>query len=104
MRPHVDNDPDVVDALNRLVIDVERFRFARSTAGSSRPLGAVRDDVDQVHQRLAAGRSGGQRWRATWLPASVLPRPRMGASGPLRTRLTDRGAELLMRADDQQRW
>jgi len=103
LRPLVDDDPAVVDALNRLVIDVERSRFAPSTAGLSRPLGAVRDDVEQVHQRLAAGRSGGQRWRATWLPASVLPRPRIGASGPLRARLSDRGAELLMRADDQPR-
>lgn len=63
-----------VEALNRLVVAVERSRFARSGgAGRGSDPGRVRDDVESVLAALAAGRSRSRLVRSRWLPASLLP-------------------------------
>lgn len=74
LRSMVDDDPAAVASLNRLVVDVERSRFARAAGTSGRSVDDARFDVGEVAARLAARRSPGQRWRSIWLPASLLRR------------------------------
>ncbi len=74
LRARLDDDADAVTALNRLVVDVERSRFAPPRAAGGRSAAAGRRDVEEVGARLASGRSPRQRWRARWLPVSLLPR------------------------------
>ncbi len=101
LRSLVDDRPEAVAALNRLVIDVERSRFARGSGRDSRLRDLAVRDVEVVLDRIAAGRSGVQRARARWLPGSLLPR-RTGR--PVRAeRRAARRPGLLLRADDQPR-
>ncbi len=74
LRSLVHDNAGAVAALNRLVVDVERSRFARQAAAESRSAAAARQDVDEVSARLAAARTPGQRRRSRWLPVSLLPR------------------------------
>ncbi len=73
LRPRVDHDQAGVDALNRLVLGVERARFARSRSVPADAAGQHRQDVETVLAVLAYGRSRGQLLRATWLPMSLIP-------------------------------
>lgn len=59
--------PDVVQALNSVVLAVERSRFARSVAEAT----DLRPAVERVRDALAEQRSPGQRRLARWLPASL---------------------------------
>jgi transglutaminase-like putative cysteine protease len=59
--------PDVVRALNELVIAIEQSRYARSAG----PAADLRGDVDVVRDALAASRSPSTRRLAHWLPASL---------------------------------
>ena len=59
--------PDVVAALNHLVLAVERSRYARSV-NDDRDL---RASVERVRAALAIRRTAGQQRLATWLPASL---------------------------------
>jgi len=75
LRPWLDADAPAVDALNRLVLRVERSRFARGPVGPV-TVGTAADpraDVETVLDHLAANRSRGRLLRATWLPMSLLP-------------------------------
>ena len=90
LRARVDDTATAVDALNRLVVDAERSRFAPAGSREPRSAESAQADVHEVVARLAAGRTGGQRWRATWLPASLLRRDVL--QQPKRTR---RGAPLI---------
>lgn len=66
--------PAAVEALNRLVVTVERSRFARAEGATRRAAtDGVRGDVEAVLETLAAGRSRTRLARAGWLPASLLP-------------------------------
>ena len=101
LRSRVDDDPSAVTALNRLVVEVERSRFARGGAGRGRTVEDSGRDVDLVAGRLAAGCSTAHRWRARWVPVSLLPsRPQGGWawSGQPAT-----GSGMLFQAEDQPR-
>ena len=101
LRSRVDDDPAAVAALNRLVVEVERSRFARGGAGSGRTVEDIGRDVDQVAGRLAAGYSTAQRWRARWVPVSLLPtRPQGGWGWPEQPAS---GSGMLFQAEDQPR-
>jgi transglutaminase-like putative cysteine protease len=63
--------PEAVEALDRLVLAVERSRYARGSAGRA---GGYRDDVTTCSAALLAGATPRERRRATWLPRSVLER------------------------------
>jgi len=73
LRPRIDGDQAAVDALNRLVLEVERARFARGATLSPHAAGARREDVETVLAALASRRTRGQLLRATWLPVSLVP-------------------------------
>ena len=96
LRGHVDSDPAAVDALNRLVIRVEKARFAPggTSAGLPGEMSATRADVDRVLGALAAGRHRRRLLRATWLPMSLFRRAGGDAGGwfPGRGVLTREGA------------
>ena len=65
-------NPDAAAALDRLVVDVERTRYARGeSARRGRDASAVRADVETCGEALRAGTV--KKWRrlATWLPASL---------------------------------
>jgi transglutaminase-like putative cysteine protease len=65
-------NPRAAAALGRLVVDVERARYARDTSGvRGRPLSAVREDVEICADALRAGTVKKWRRAATWLPASL---------------------------------
>ncbi|MDQ3415756.1 MAG: DUF3488 and transglutaminase-like domain-containing protein [Actinomycetota bacterium] len=74
LRSLLHEDAGAIAALNRLVIDVERSRFAPAAGAAPRSATASRRDVDEVTDRLAAGRTSWQRRRSVWLPISLLPR------------------------------
>jgi hypothetical protein len=59
--------PDVVTALNQLVLAVERSRYARSVDDDR----DLRASVERVRAAIAARRSAGQQRLATWMPASL---------------------------------
>jgi transglutaminase-like putative cysteine protease len=59
--------PEVVKALNEVVLAVERSRYARSVAGAT----DLRPAVERIREALAAQRSTGQQRLARWLPASL---------------------------------
>ena len=81
LRPRIDPDQEAVDALNRLVLGVERARFARGAGSTPDAAGTHRQDVELVLARLAADRTRGQLLRATWLPMSLVPtRARRGGA------------------------
>ncbi len=81
LRPHLDGQQQAVDALNRLVVRVERARFARAARqrGPAADVQQARADVETVLARLAADRNRRQLLRATWLPMSLVRR--VGATG-----------------------
>lgn len=106
LRRLVDDTPAAVTALNRLVVDVERSRFARGSSRAGRPAADSHGDVEQVLSRMAASRSGAQRWRAVWLPVSLLPGGLGGGLvGSTRRRLDRRNrsrhGSALLRAEEQ---
>lgn len=97
LRAHIGGDPAAVDALNRLVIRVERARFApvRRAAGRQPDAPSTRADVETVVAALAAGRHRRRLLRATWLPMSLFRRAAAEAGGgwfPGRGVLTREGA------------
>ncbi len=63
--------PNAVAALDRVVVALERTRYARRH--SSRP-GGLRDEVLLVCEALVAGATPRTRRRAAWAPASVVQR------------------------------
>jgi transglutaminase-like putative cysteine protease len=70
-------DPAATEALDRLVEQVERDRYARPPADgdvSAPTRGALRADVERCVDALEAGASKRQRTRATWFPASLTRR------------------------------
>ena len=85
-------NPEAVEALARLVRDVELARYSRGhgqTSGRSRQ--EVEADVDTCTQALRAGASARQRRSARWLPASLL---RNGAWRSLRDARASGGITL----------
>ena len=64
-------NPQATEALSRIVRQVERSRYARSSAGEP---GALRDDVLTCCTALEAGAAPRARRRAIWLPRSVAQR------------------------------
>jgi hypothetical protein len=101
LRSRVDDDPAAVAALNRLVVDVERSRFARGGAGRGHTVEDSGSDVDLVADRLAAGCSTARRWRASWAPVSLLPSRPQGGWGWSGQRVA--GSGMLLQAEDQPR-
>ena len=62
--------PEGVDALDRVVVALERLRYSRSPADPDR--GRLRADGQVVLASLAGGAARSARRRATWWPRSVL--------------------------------
>jgi hypothetical protein len=93
LRAHIAGDAAAVDALNRLVIRVERVRFAPVGSAAARASDApsTRADVEKVLAALAAGRHRRRLLRATWLPMSLFHRAG-GGWFPGRGVLTREGA------------
>jgi transglutaminase-like putative cysteine protease len=88
--PHT--NPMAVEALQRLVRDVELARYSRGhgqATGRSRQ--DVESDVDTCTEALRAGSSSKRRRSARWLPASLL---RNGAWRSLRDARTSGGITL----------
>jgi hypothetical protein len=69
-------DPEAAEALERLVVFVERARYARTVEAAR----DVPDDVSRCVQAMRAGASRRQRVLADWLPASLLAG--LGDAGP----------------------
>ena len=96
LRAHLAGDAAAVDALNRLVIRVERARFAPAGRDAARASDApsTRADVEKVLGAVAAGRHRRRLLRATWLPMSLFRRAGGDAGGwfPGRGVLTREGA------------
>ena len=67
-------NPDAEAALSRLVLLVERARYARSLPAGSAEQDTVRDDLGRCVAALEAGAGRRRRVRATWLPASLWSR------------------------------
>jgi hypothetical protein len=103
LRPHIlgaEADPAATQALERLVEDVERARYARtSTAASGRDEADVTADVAACVAALHAGATQKARRRASVLPASLV-RNREWLSGPRRraggATLADAGVDRAM--------
>ncbi len=70
--------PGATESLTRLVGLLERARYARSLPPDATTIEQVRDDVDTCVAALRAAAGRRARWRATWLPASVLAPSRTG--------------------------
>ena len=68
--------PEAVAALDRLVELVERARYARSLRVGATTADEVRALVATCEAALGAGAGRRRRWRAAWLPASLLPASR----------------------------
>jgi transglutaminase-like putative cysteine protease len=87
-RHGADVAPDAVVALDRIVLAVERLRYAR--AGQDAPAPALRAELETVLASLAGGATRGARRRATWWPRSVLDRRgaarRLPAAAPITIR------------------
>ena len=83
LRTHLGGQQQAIDALNRLVVRVERARFARAGSGSgaAADVQQARADVDTVLAGLAAGRNRRRLLRATWLPVSLVRRVRGDSAG-----------------------
>ncbi len=78
--------PEAVEALDRLVLTLERQRYARPEGEPHEPTDPeVVRDTETVTASLAGGATAHARRRATWWPASVLPwrRGRGSLSMPL---------------------
>ncbi len=73
LRSYLGPDRTAIDALNRLVLRVERVRFARDASTAGDDAHALRSDVETVVSGLTSGRSRAQLLRARWLPLSLLP-------------------------------
>lgn len=67
LRPMLEARPHAVDALNNLVLAIERARYAEHTAPVE-----LRDDVETIATALASRVSKKARRKALWLPASLL--------------------------------
>ncbi len=102
LRSQVDGDEHAVGALNRLVVDVERSRFAPVAGRAARTADIAGRDVAAVNRRLWGRRTAQQRWRARWLPASLLPRS-TGRGDRTWWRGRVPGSGLLLRTEDQPR-
>jgi hypothetical protein len=63
-----DMDDQARQAMGRIAYVVERARYAPVPAAA----GAIRTDVASVRRAIARSSSWGTRWRASWLPASML--------------------------------
>ena len=64
-------NPEATAALDRLVRQVERARYATGTSRPSATAGQVRRDTEACTEALRAGAGRRRRTRATWLPASL---------------------------------
>ena len=67
-------NPEAVQALRRLVRQVERARFARRPVDEDTTASALRGDVETCIAALASGARRSSRRRALWLPTSLLGR------------------------------
>ncbi len=71
--------PDALAALDRLVVRIERSRYARPGSTPSHDPAEVRADVEECVAALALGVAPRARQRARWWPTSVLSRDRVVA-------------------------
>ncbi|MGH3358710.1 MAG: transglutaminase-like domain-containing protein, partial [Nocardioidaceae bacterium] len=69
IRPMVESREHAVDGLNRLVLSVERARYAEQASPVE-----LRDDVEAIGLALASRVSKKTRRKATWMPLSLLGR------------------------------
>jgi transglutaminase-like putative cysteine protease len=76
--PHI--APLAVEALDRIVLCVERLRYAR--AGQQADSGRLDQDLATCVASLQGGATRAARRRAAWLPRSVLSRRRQAAPAP----------------------
>lgn len=72
-RPRTGPDaaPEATDALDRLVVDVERARYGRPGAVLTRERSTLATDAQTVVAALEAGATRHARQRARWLPRSL---------------------------------
>jgi len=64
-------NPQATEALQRLLLLVERSRYARRLPADAATVEQVRSDVDLCVEALRAGVGSRRRTRATWTPASL---------------------------------
>lgn len=74
VEPLLGGDPDAVAALDRLVITVERSRYAQTSLPQADPAG----DAKAIMAALARETSRGTRVRAFLWPRSLMPEARLG--------------------------
>jgi transglutaminase-like putative cysteine protease len=84
--------PEAVEALDRIVLAIERLRYARP--GQHEP-GALRPELETVIASLYGGAPRGARRRATWWPRSVLMRQRTWRSAPAAAPITVRHGSVV---------
>jgi transglutaminase-like putative cysteine protease len=87
-RHGADVAPEAVVALDRIVLAVERLRYAR--AGQHPEPGALRAELETVVASLYGGAPLGARRRATWWPRSVLLRKQTWRGAPVGAPITVR--------------
>ncbi len=84
--------PYAVAALDRLVVRIERSRYARPGSGTGVDEGAdVRADVEECVAAIGLGVTPRTRQRAHWWPSSVLKRDRAVASDVAEVQVVTRG-------------
>jgi transglutaminase-like putative cysteine protease len=89
-------NPEATSALRRLLLLLERARYARRLPAEAATTEQVRDDVETCTEALRAGVTQRRRARATWVPASLTRLLASGLRGDERrggTMLTDAGVD-----------
>ena len=76
LRPMVQTREQAIDALNRIVLAVERSRYAQNPVATD-----LRSDVDAVSEALASRVSKRTRRKALWWPVSLLGGLRLTRGG-----------------------
>jgi hypothetical protein len=66
--------PDAAEALERLVLHVERARYARPGAVATLERSTLSADAELVAASITAGVTPRERRRARWLPRSMWKR------------------------------
>lgn len=89
-----DADPAATSALSRLVLLLERARYARELPADVTTLDEVKVDVEACVSAMRAGAGRGRRAQATWLPRSLLGwRRRSRSDGPPAPMLGEQGVD-----------
>ncbi|NUR06937.1 MAG: transglutaminase domain-containing protein [Nocardioidaceae bacterium] len=89
-------DPEATSALGRLLLLLERARYARRLPADAATADQVREDTERCVAAMRAGVGQRRRTRATWAPASLVALSRnglRGGGGPARPILSEPGVD-----------